>query len=104
MSEDKQGGSEKAGVGKGVGVGGVSMEPPSFLKRLFSVPKNIRKTAAVGDVVVPVIGARDGWGGIRQVRKGVYYCSTFVSCFGFVCLLWGLWLLPVFFFYPHMYT
>ena len=46
--------------------GGISIEPPSFLKRLFSVPKNIRRTTAVGDVVVPVIGARDGWGGIRQ--------------------------------------
>lgn len=46
--------------------GGVSLEPPGFLKRLFSLPKNLRRTAAVGDVVVPVIGARDGWGGIRQ--------------------------------------
>ena len=47
---------------------GISAEPPGFLKRLFSVPKNVRRTAAAGDVVVPVIGARDGWGGIRQAR------------------------------------
>ena len=49
-----------------------------------------------GDVVVPVIGARDGWGGIRQARKGVcclvlsrsFYFSVcfFLSvCFCSVC-------------------
>ncbi|CAN0514114.1 unnamed protein product, partial [Ectocarpus sp. 8 AP-2014] len=61
---------EDSSVGAGDGSGddaiGVSVEPPGFLKRVFSVPKNVRRTAAAGDVVVPVIGARDGWGGIRQ--------------------------------------
>ena len=61
ISEDVSGGAGGGGIG-------VSAEPPGFLKRLFSVPKNVRRTAAAGDVVVPVIGARDGWGGIRQAR------------------------------------
>lgn len=63
------------------------MEPPGLLKRLFSVPKNVRRTAAVGDVVVPVIGARDNWGGIRQASearqagKGVVLISCgVISC------------------------
>jgi len=62
---------------------GVSAEPPGFLKRLFSVPKNVRRTAAVGDVVVPVIGARDGWGGIRQARLLPLVLTHGVHC------LWG---------------
>lgn len=62
--------------GSGGGRVGISVEPPGFLKRLFSVPKNVRRTAAAGDVVVPVIGARDGWGGIRQAR--VTYISAVV--------------------------
>lgn len=56
---------------------GISAEPPGFLKRLFSVPKNVRRTAAAGDVVVPVIGARDGWGGIRQARFIFLHCPTY---------------------------
>eukprot|EP00752_Nemacystus_decipiens_P014662 g13059.t1 len=67
--------SRGAGDGTGGGGGiGISAEPPGFLKRLFSVPKNVRRTAAAGDVVVPVIGARDGWGGIRQrlANQGIY--------------------------------
>lgn len=48
--------------------GGISIEPPGFLKRIFSLPRNVRKTVSVNDVVVPVIGAREGWGRIRQVR------------------------------------
>ncbi|CAN0040398.1 unnamed protein product [Ectocarpus sp. 6 AP-2014] len=63
IPEDSSGG---AGDGSGDDAIGVSVEPPGFLKRVFSVPKNVRRTAAAGDVVVPVIGARDGWGGIRQ--------------------------------------
>ncbi|CAM9600946.1 unnamed protein product [Scytosiphon promiscuus] len=64
---------ETPGTGDGGGIG-ISAEPPGFLKRLFSVPKNVRKTAKAGDVVVPVIGARDGWGGIRQrlANQGIY--------------------------------
>lgn len=67
MPEDASG----EGSGGGGGGIGISAEPPGFLKRLFSVPKNVRRTAAAGDVVVPVIGARDGWGGIRQARLNI---------------------------------
>lgn len=69
-TEDSDGGGGRVGI---------SVEPPGFLKRLFSVPRNVRRTAATGDVVVPVIGARDGWGGIRQARIGSYdicFCPT----------------------------
>lgn len=52
--------------GPGRAEGGPASEPSGFLKKVFSVPKNVRRTVAAGDVVVPVIGARDGWGGIRQ--------------------------------------
>ncbi|CAM9259823.1 unnamed protein product [Ectocarpus sp. 12 AP-2014] len=74
IPEDASGG---AGGGGGDDAIGVSVEPPGFLKRVFSVPKNVRRTAAAGDVVVPVIGARDGWGGIRQASsrladQGIY--------------------------------
>ncbi|CBN80065.1 Signal peptidase I (SPase I) (Leader peptidase I) [Ectocarpus siliculosus] len=71
IPEDSSGG---AGGGSGDDAIGVSVEPPGFLKRVFSVPKNVRRTAAAGDVVVPVIGARDGWGGIRQrlADQGIY--------------------------------
>lgn len=89
MTEDKQGGSEQAERGERVRVEGVSMEPPGFLKRLFSVPKNVRKTAAAGDVVVPVIGARDGWGGIRQARKKVFFCVFQFQRFAFNVLRFG---------------
>lgn len=68
IPEDVSGGASEGRGGGGVGGIGISAEPPGFLKRLFSVPKNVRRTAAAGDVVVPVIGARDGWGGIRQAR------------------------------------
>ncbi|CAM9955845.1 unnamed protein product [Ectocarpus sp. 4 AP-2014] len=66
IPEDAPGG---AGGGGGDDAIGVSVEPPGFLKRVFSVPKNVRRTVAAGDVVVPVIGARDGWGGIRQASS-----------------------------------
>lgn len=70
---------EKAGAGPGVGI---SVEPPGFLKRLFSVPRNVRRTVSVNDVVVPVIGARDGWGDIRQVGFPVrVHCGQVKSSF-----------------------
>jgi hypothetical protein len=40
-----------------------SSRSQSFLQKLVSKPRNIRRTIAVGDVIVPVIGARDGWSG-----------------------------------------
>jgi hypothetical protein len=40
-----------------------SSKSQSFLQKLVSKPRNIRRTIAVGDVIVPVIGARDGWSG-----------------------------------------
>lgn len=67
---------ETPGLGDGGGIG-ISAEPPGFLKRLFSVPKNVRKTAKAGDVVVPVIGARDGWGGIRQASLSLHVYTMF---------------------------
>ena len=95
MTEDQQGGSEQAGRGGRVRMEGVSMEPPGFLKRLFSVPKNVRKTAAAGDVVVPVIGARDGWGGIRQARtKCFVFWDVSIPTFCFQC--YSVWM-PCFF-------
>jgi hypothetical protein len=41
----------------------------SFLQKLVSKPRNIRRTIAVGDVIVPVIGARDGWSGKRSITS-----------------------------------
>ncbi|CAM9733769.1 unnamed protein product [Ectocarpus fasciculatus] len=74
IPEDASGGAGGGGGGGDDNAIGVSVEPPGFLKRVFSVPKNVRRTAAAGDVVVPVIGARDGWGGIRQAstNQGIY--------------------------------
>jgi hypothetical protein len=47
----------------------LSSKPQSFLQKLVSKPRNIRRTIAVGDVIVPVIGARDGWSGKRSTTS-----------------------------------